>query len=250
VHDHDSGEGLVPVDAYLERVLEEVEPLPPFDHHLQEAVGCVVAHDVRAKEDMPPFPSSAMDGYAVRSGDVREATPGNFVELKVVGYARIGYRPEAAVGEGEAIRIDTGAPIPSGADCVVPIEVALGGHDRVRVLQSVPPGKHVRPAGEDAKAGDLLVPAGRRLGGPELGALAASGSARVPVYPRPRVIVLSTGNELVEPGRTPEYGQIRDSNAYMLFGALQDAKKRLAVIKCSRKGDGFGNFEREHVFFP
>ena len=226
VHDHDSGEGLVPVEAYRERVLGAVRPLPPFELHLQEALGCVCAHDVHATGELPPFASSAMDGYALRSADVAVATPANFVELRVAGTARIGHPPESAVAEGEAVRIDTGAPLPAGADAVVPIEACLPGSDAVRVLQAVAAGKHVRPAGEDARPGDLLVPAGRRLSGPELGMLAAAGHSRVAVHPRPRVVVLSTGDELVRPGQATDFGQIPDSNAYMLFASLRDAGAR------------------------
>jgi molybdopterin molybdotransferase len=226
VHDHDSGEGLVPVEEYRARVLAGVESLVPIDLHLQEALGCVSAIDVHAPEDMPAFASSAMDGFAVRAADVAGATPGSPVELAVVGRAPIGRRPDATVGGGEAVRIDTGAPVPAGADCVVPIENTMAGQETVRVLQGAPSGKHVRPAGEDAKAGDLLVPAGRKLGAPEAGILAAAGSARTLVHPRPRVVVLSTGDELVEPGQFPQFGQVRDSNAYTLFGAARDAGAR------------------------
>src|SRR5439155_20034503 len=163
VHDHDSVEGLVPVEQYRDHVLSTVEPLLPLDLHLQEALGCVLAADMRAAEEMPSFSSSAMDGFAVRSMDVTSATPGSPVELGVVGRARIGRRPDATVGGGEAVRIDTGAPIPAGADCVVPIENCIVSGDGVRVLEAVPSARHVRPAGEDAVPGDLLVKAKRRL---------------------------------------------------------------------------------------
>ena len=226
VHDHDSAEGLTPVEEYRDRVLSSIEPLAPIELHLQEALGCVAARDVHAQEDMPAFSSSAMDGFAVRSSDVAEATPDHPVELQVVGRASIGRRPDATVGGGEAIRIDTGAPIPAGADAVAPIEACLSSRETVRVLQGAPSGKHVRPAGEDSKRGDLLVPSGRRIGSPELGVLAAAGSARVLVHPRPRVVVISTGDELVEPGQLPEFGQVRDSNAYSIFGAIRETGAR------------------------
>ena len=226
VHDHDSAEGLLPVEDYRDRVLSQVEPLLPIDLHLQEALGCVLAADMRAPEEMPGFSSSAMDGYAVRSMDVADAAPGAPVELRVAGRARIGRRPDAVVGGGEAVRIDTGAPIPAGADCVVPIENCIEGVDVAQILEAVASGRHVRPAGEDAEPGDLLVKARRRLAAPELGILAAAGFARVPVYPRPRVVILSTGDELVEPGRTPEFGQVRDSNAYTLYAAVTEAGGR------------------------
>jgi molybdopterin molybdotransferase len=164
-----------------------------------------------------------MDGYAVRSHDVAGASEDEPVTLRVVGLARIGRRPEATVGGGEAIRIDTGAPVPAGADCVVPIEFTEAAGDRVRVRQPFAEGRNVRPAGEDVRAGDVLVPAGRKLSGAELGLLALSGHPQVPAHPRPRVIVLSTGDELVEPWQQPEFGQVRDANAFTIFGGLRDA---------------------------
>src|SRR5437588_4722433 len=175
VHDHDSGEGLVSVEDQREHVLSVLEPLVPLDLHLQEAFGCVLAADVRANEDMPAFSSAAMDGFAVRSVDVESASPGSPVDLRSSGRARIGRRPDATVGGGEAVRIDTGAPIPAGADSVVPIENCVVSSSVVaRVLEAVAAGRHVRPAGEDAKPGDLLVKTRRRLAAPELGMLAAA----------------------------------------------------------------------------
>ena len=227
VHDHDSGEGLVPVEEYRERVLATIEPLVPLELHLQEALGCVLAADIHAQEEMPAFSSSAMDGFAVRSVDVAAASPASQVELRIAGRARIGLRPDATVGGGEAVRIDTGAPIPAGADAVVPIEnCVVSSSHVVRVLEAVPAGRHIRPAGEDAKPGDLLVRARRRLAAPELGILAAAGYARAPVRPKPRVVILSTGDELVEPGRETEFGQVRDSNAYTLYAAVHEAGAR------------------------
>jgi molybdopterin molybdotransferase len=135
----------------------------------------------------------------------------------------IGERPEGTVGGGEAFQIATGAPVPAGADTIVPIENCELAGDRVRILAASPEGKHVRPTGEDVRAGDALVPAGRRLQAPELGLLATAGVSHPLVHPRPRVVVLSTGDELIAPTQSPEYGQVRDSNAYTLFGALREA---------------------------
>src|SRR5918998_583456 len=122
VHDHDSGEGLVPVEEARERVLSKITPLQPLELPLTEAFGCVLARDVVAERDIPEFASSAMDGFAVRSSEVGDATPASPVDLRVVGRALIGRRPEGTVGGGEAFHIATGAPIPAGADTVVPIE--------------------------------------------------------------------------------------------------------------------------------
>lgn len=223
VHDHDSGVGLVPVEEARERVLSQIKPLQPLELPLQEAEGCVLAHDVVAGADIPDFPSSAMDGFAVRSSDVAGATPASPVELRIVGRALIGERPESTVGGGEAVRIATGAPVPAGADAIVPIENCdVGGGEVVRILSASPEGKHVRPTGEDVRGGEVLLSAGRRIGAPELGLLATAGFSHPLVHPRPRVVVLSTGDELIPPGQTPEYGQVRDSNAYLLFGALRE----------------------------
>jgi molybdopterin molybdotransferase len=223
VHDHDSGEGLVPMQEARQRVLSAIAPLSPLELPLQEAHGCVLAQDVLAERDMPDFASSAMDGFAVRSGDVAAATPSEPVELRIVGRALIGHRPESTVGGGEAVRIATGAPVPAGADTIVPIENAEVVGATVRIRAGNPEGKHVRPAGEDARSGQPLVRAGRRLGAPEMGLLAAAGASHPLVRPRPRVVVLSTGDELISPSQPPEFGQVHDSNAYLLFGALREA---------------------------
>jgi molybdopterin molybdotransferase len=223
LHDHDAGDGLMPVDDARARVLEAIAPLAPLQLPLTEAHGCVSAEDVIATHSLPSFPSSAMDGFAVRSSDVAEATPERPAELKVVGRAMIGHRPEQVVGGGEAIAIATGAPIPAGADTVVPIENAQVHGEVVRLLEAAAAGRHVRPVGEDVAEGTVLVEQGKRLGAPELGLLANAGHATPLVHPRPRVVVLSTGDELVPPTESPEYGQVRDSNAYTIFGALREA---------------------------
>src|SRR5436190_17438778 len=167
VHDHDSGEGLVPVEEARDRILSAVSPLGSLQVPLTEAYGCVLAEDVVADHDMPDFASSAMDGFAVRSSDIAAASPDHPVELKIVGRAMIGRRPESTVGGHEASRIATGAPIPAGADTIVPIEnVELSG-EIVRVLDPAPEGRHIRPVGEDVRTGTVLVETGKRLGAPE-----------------------------------------------------------------------------------
>jgi molybdopterin molybdotransferase len=224
VHDHDSGEGLLSVEEARERVLTSIKPLSPLELPLPEAFGCVLARDVVAERDIPDFASSAMDGFAVRSSDVADATPSEPVQLRVVGRALIGRRPESTVGGGEAVRIATGAPIPAGADTIVPIENAEPvGETAVRILAGNREGDHIRPNGEDAGAGQPLVRAGRRLDAPEMGLLATAGASHPLVHPRPRVVVLSTGDELIPPTQSPQFGQVRDSNAYLLFGALREA---------------------------
>ena len=136
----------------------------------------------------------------------------------------IGQRPEATVGMGEAVAIATGAPIPAGADAVVPIENAEPrDDDLVRVFDPVEEGRHIRPRGEDVRAGEILVPIGKRLSAGELGLLANAGVPHPMVHPRPRIVVLSTGDELIPPTDAPTFGQVRDSNAYTLFAALREA---------------------------
>ena len=222
-HDHDAPEGLVSVEEARERVLGAIRPLAPLRLPLTDAYGCVVAEDVVATHDLPEFASSAMDGFAVRASDVTGATPSQPAELKIVGRALIGHEPEGTVGAGEAMHIATGAPIPAGADVVVPIENAtIDGDELVRLLDGPAAGTHVRPHGEDVREGDVLVPAGKRLGAPELGLLAIAGHPTPLVHPRPRVVVLSTGDELVSPSETPAFGQVRDANSALIFGALRE----------------------------
>jgi molybdopterin molybdotransferase len=223
IHDHDSPEGLVSVEDARERVLSQVQPLAPLRLPLTDAYGCVAAEDVLATHDLPEFASSAMDGFAVRASDVAGATPTQPRELKIVGRSSIGQEPEGTVGAGETMHIATGAPVPAGADAVVPIENAIvEGDELVRLLDGPAPGTHVRPRGEDVREGDVLVPGGKRLGAPELGLLANSGHPTPLVHPRPRVVVLSTGDELVLPTETPAFGQVRDANSFLIFGALRD----------------------------
>jgi molybdopterin molybdotransferase len=223
VHDHDSPEGLLSVEDARERVLSRVHPLAPLQLPLTDAFGCVVAEDVLATHDLPEFASSAMDGFAVRASDVAGATPAQPRELKIVGRALIGHEPEGTVGAGETMHIATGAPVPAGADVIVPIENAdVDGDQVVRLLDGPPPGTHVRPRGEDVHEGDVLIPSGKRLGAPELGLLANAGQPTPLVHPRPRVVVLSTGDELVPPTETPAFGQVRDANSFTIFGALRE----------------------------
>src|SRR6185436_8329848 len=222
LHDHDSADGLVPLDVAREAVLSQIHPLPPLELPLTYAYGCVTAAAVTAAVDLPEFASSGMDGFAVRAADVADASPDAPAELKVVGRAMIGQRPDATVGMGEAMKIATGAPIPGGADAVIPVENTEASGDLVRVFDTAAVGRHVRPQGEDVRVGDVLVAAGKRIGAPEIGLLANAGVPHPLVHPRPRVIVFSTGDELIAPTESPSFGQVRDANAYTLFGALRE----------------------------
>ena len=187
VHDHDDVSGLLSVEDARRNVLSQIHPLASLQLPLTEAYGCVAAEDVVADRDLPEFASSAMDGFAVRSSDVAGASPARPIELKIVGSARIGRRPDAVVGGGEAVRIATGAPIPAGADTIVPIENAEPGGEMATIFNAPPAGQHIRPSGEDVRAGQVLVPTGKRLGPPEMGLLANAGFPHPAVHPRPRV---------------------------------------------------------------
>ena len=199
-------------------VLDRVRPGTPVRVPVDEALGLVLAHDVIAPEAVPPFPNTAMDGFAVRAADTADApTP-----LKVVATLAAGAAPTTAVGTGEAIRIMTGAPMPPGADAVIMVE--LTDYDEqsgvVVVQQSVPVGNHIRPAGEDLDVGSTVFTAGTALTAGHLGVLASIGEMAPLVYPRPRVGVLSTGDELIDGPEPLQPGQIRDSNRHTLLALL------------------------------
>src|SRR5438105_15066100 len=181
-------------DDALARILAGVPTLPAVDTPLLDALGLVLAEDVAADRDVPPFRNSAMDGYAVRGDDVASAP----VELRVVGEVAAGEFPDRDVGPGEAMRIMTGAPMPDGADTVVRVEDTDGGADSVTITQATPAGLSVRQAGEDLRRGETVLARGTLLRPAEIGVLATLGRAHVGVIPRPRVSVLSTGDELTE----------------------------------------------------
>lgn len=210
------------VDDHLSDVLAAVHPLPAVDVALPDALDCVLASPVDSAVDLPRFDNSSMDGYAVLAADVASASRSTPVVLPVVGDLPAGVRQVAAMAEGSAVRIMTGAPVPPGAEAVVPVEWTDAGTVRVAITRPVEPGRNVRRVGEDVVAGERLVEPGTRLTPRHLGLLAATGHARVRVHPRPRVAVVSTGSELVEPGRRLRDGQIHESNSYALAAAVTD----------------------------
>ncbi len=211
------------VEDHLDDVLGAVEPLEPLDVQLLDAHGCVLADDVVTHIDLPGFDNSSVDGYAVRLSDVADASEAKPVKLPVVGDIAAGSRSAYRVQEGFCARIMTGAPVPAGADAVVPVEWTDGGVATVQITRAPADGAHIRRRGEDVHAGDKVLTAGTRLGAPQIGLLAAIGRARAVVRPRPRVVVISTGSELVEPGQLIGPGQLYESNSYALTSAAKEA---------------------------
>ncbi|MFB8238819.1 gephyrin-like molybdotransferase Glp [Kitasatospora purpeofusca] len=231
-------DGLWTVDEHLADVLAAVGPLPAIELQLLDAQGCRLAEDVVAGGDLPPFDNSSMDGYALRTPDTVGASTAYPSVLTVVGDIAAGAGELPAVGPGQAARIMTGAPVPPGAGAVAPVEWTDGGTgtgrpadamaaavegEEVRVLRPVAEGAHIRRRGSDVAAGSRVLTAGTRLGPAQLGLLAAIGRATATVRPRPRVVVLSTGSELVQPGEPVGPGQISESNSFTLTAAARDA---------------------------
>ncbi|MFV0135348.1 gephyrin-like molybdotransferase Glp [Streptomyces sp. HMX87] len=230
------------VDDHLEDILATVRPLEPIELNLLDAQGCVLVEDVTVPVSLPPFDNSSMDGYAVRVADVAGASAEFPAVLEVVGDVAAGRADPLQVGPGQAARIMTGAPLPPGAETVVPVEWTDGGlgegpvsgmrarsqapegaEGQVHVYRPAERRAHVRAQGSDVKAGDRALEAGTILGPPQIALLAAIGRGRVRVRPRPRVVVLSTGSELVQPGEELAHGRIYDSNSFALTAAARDA---------------------------
>lgn len=211
------------VDEHLAEILRTVPTLPPLNLALLEAGGAVLAEPVSAPVALPPFDNSAMDGYAVCASDLAAASDEAPVTLAVVGDVAAGDHDLSAIRPGLCARIMTGAPLPGGADAIIPVEWTDGGTVSVRIRRGAPPGHYIRRAGEDVLAGEVVMQPGARLTAARLGMLAAVGRARVTVRPKPRVVVLSTGSELRAPGTFLAPGQIWDSNSFMLTAAVVEA---------------------------
>lgn len=211
------------IDDALEIVLAHVERLSTEVVGITGARARVLADDVAAPADLWAFPRSAMDGFAVRSEDVVLATVDHPVTLPVVGTVFAGGTPAGAALPGTAIRIATGAPVPEGADAVVPIERTKMRGDAVMISEPFPPGRHIFPAGEDARRGEVILRRGIELRAGHLGLLASLGIDRVVVVRRATVALLTVGDELVEPGQVPRSGQVRDSNSFALAAAVEEA---------------------------
>ena len=207
----DEARPVLSVEQALDQVLAAVHVLEPEQVDLLEALGRVLAEEVRADRHIPPLANAAMDGYAVRAADLDTKAP---VRLQVVGQSPAGQVSALRVGPGQAIRIMTGAPLPAGADTVVQFEHTRAEGQWVEVLKPPPAGANVRPAGEDVQAGEVVLRPGKRLRPQEIGMLAALGHLHVSVARQPRVAILATGDEVVPPDEAPGPGQIRDANSY------------------------------------
>jgi len=198
---------------------------------LADCAGRVLAEDVHAGVSLPPFDNSAMDGYAVRSVDIAEASDENAVELPVEADIPAGRTEVPDLRPGTAHRIMTGAPMPQGADGVVMVERTDGGTETVRIHSAVAEGTHVRRAGEDVTSGDRALPAGMVLGPSQLGLAAAVGLDALTVHAPPRVLVVSTGSELVVPPEPLRHGQIYESNSIMLVAAVREIGCRVETVR-------------------
>ena len=214
---------MLPVEAYLAEVLAIAQPIAPVLLGLEEAEGGVLAADATARSPLPSFDNSSMDGYAVQAADVVAATAAAPVFLPVASQIPAGDTSPHVLRVGTCARIMTGAPLPDGADAVVPVEWTDGGRDRVAISQPAAPGHAIRRRGDDVAEGQLMVPAGALLGPSQIALLAAGGHREAMVRPRPQVAVIATGNELTEPGSPLVPGQIWDSNSYLLAAAVRQA---------------------------
>ena len=214
---------LLSVDAYQAAILAAISPLPPVSLELADAEGCVLAEDVTAAVSLPSFDNSSMDGYAVHAADTTHSSERKPLTLEVTAEIAAGDTGAYQLASGTAIKIMTGARMPAGADAVVPVEWTDGGGKRVEIYRPVAAGNAVRYVGGDATEGETLLTKGIRMRPMQIAVAASAGRKMIKVRPRPRVVVLSTGNELTEPGTPLVPGQIWDSNSYMLAAAAREA---------------------------
>lgn len=228
--------GLRSMEDHREYLLAQIEPLPAFGQHVLDALHLSICEDIESDIDLPGFDNSAMDGYAVHAADTEGASEDTPVVLAVVGEVAAGDWSEEPLPPGTAFKIMTGAPVPEGADAVVAYEQTDRGSDDVVIRAAARPGQHIRRRGEDVQAGDLMMRRGETIGARSVGLMAAIGVDKVMVRPRPRVVVLATGSELVAPGRPLDNpAQLYDSNSYLLAAAAKAAGAQ--VFRVDRVGD-------------
>jgi len=215
---------LVTIEEAIKKLYEHFEPKPlGFEEiPLFDAFGRVLAEDVYSEVDVPPFDRAAMDGYAVKAADTFGAREDKPVKLKIIGKVKVGFKPEIHVNRGEAAEIGTGAPMPSGANAVVMVEYTEEENGYVKIFKPVVPGENVQPAGSDIMVGELVLREGQLLTSREIGVLAAIGKVSVKVYRKPKVAVISTGDEIVKAGEKLPYGKIYDINGPSIFSAVKE----------------------------
>jgi molybdopterin molybdotransferase len=222
---------LLSVSEARERILSRFQPVKHENLPLADALNRVLAQDVRAADDLPLFDNSSMDGFALRASDVGEAAPGSPRSLRVVADIPAGSNPTIVLGPGEAARIMTGAHMPDGADAVIPVEdtdfenryAGTQAPEVVSIRKAARVGENVRKRGMDIRSGDVVLLAGRQLKPQDLGLLAMLGVSTVAVYSKPRIALISSGDELIDPDAPLERGKIRDSNSYTLAALIESA---------------------------
>ena len=230
----------LPVGEAVERILSYARPLPPENVDLQASTGRVVARTLEARVTLPPWDNSAMDGYAVRSAGVSGASPEDPVELPVAGVVQAGDEVPARLPKGAAIRIMTGAPVPEGADTIIRVEDTDGEREsegRVRIHSDRDAGRHIRPAGRDARKGDTLLARGTTIGAGQIAVLASQGYARVPVFGRPRIALLPNGDELApleEFDKVASGKAVPESNGPTLAAASREAGAEPRILPIAR----------------
>ena len=225
---------MISADEALKQVLDSVAPLGVERRSIRDALGRILAEEVRSPRDIPGFDNSAMDGYAVRAADVAGAGERSPRRLKVMETIAAGSWPSIRIKAGEASRIMTGAPVPQGADSIVPVERTRFSDGTVEILAEPALKEFVRPRGEDLRAGEMVMTAGKRLSPSDLGMLASLNRAMVDVWRRPRVGIVSTGDELVDVDQIPTGAQIVNSSAYALAGAVIEAGGEATILKLAR----------------
>ncbi|MGH7914416.1 MAG: molybdopterin molybdotransferase MoeA [Candidatus Binataceae bacterium] len=225
---------MISADEALQLVLENVTPLGVERTPILDALGRVLAEEIRSSRDIPGFDNSAMDGYAVRAADVAQASASSPARLKVLGTVAAGAMPAARVEPGTAMRTMTGAPVAAGADAIVPVEQTRTDGDTVEVLSAAQAHSFIRPRGEDLREGELVLEAGKRLSAADLGMLASLNRSMIDVYRGPRVAIVATGDELVDVDQVPADAQVVNSSAYALAGAVREAGGEPAILKVAR----------------
>jgi len=214
---------MLSVDAARQRMLDTIPVLPSERREILECMGYVLAEELHATENIPPFDNSAMDGFAVRAADVKDATQENPAVLSVIEMIAAGYAPTKRVAAGQASRIMTGAMMPAGADAVVMQEVTQQDADKVKIFESIDKAGNVRFTGESVAEGHQVMGKGKHLRPPEVSMLASLNCADVSVYRKPTVAIVSTGDELLLLGDPLEPGKIRESNRYGLYAQVEEA---------------------------